>query len=517
VVTYGEFDLILNTRDISDSGKFVAPYEISFFIDGVKLYGLKFDRFTWEDNNQLGFVYDMEYSNPGNFFFNIFSQTGFTLERGKTDMDDVFDGLAPGDHECKVQVSDNFGNVSTGLFSLCKVEKPVVEFSDIFCEPKRLTLNVLNLSAAMADKILIRLLDEYHHLLYTGELNQTMVKENGKLVLEGVSSDMVRIMEFSFVRHGIEYDIKKVALNEDDPVLSPDIHFRAFANRDLIFIKIDKNDSPPAGLALEVIQGGMLHSVSAVDGKDFTFFCFRPSGIENDIQLKFIDKKNRPLWPDEPKKLQIIHLLMGIEQRFVDGEFTASFASGTVREPKVLVFETRNFNSPFPVESRQISLAPYHFPFLDAVVYSFKKDLPDPQQVGIFRYNYGRKRWRYVSTSYDPEKRRFESRLISSGTFALMRDVFPPVISMAKPGSVFRTRIGKITVIITDQGKGVDDNSLEVWVNRNKIPDCEYDPDWRQVQIRDLGFLKTGENLLRVDVKDFGGNRSSRTFRLFLK
>lgn len=515
VVTSGKFDLILNARDISDTGKFVAPYEISFFIDQSKRYGLKFDRFGWEDNNQLGFVYDMDYSTPGNFFFNIFSQTGFEMERQKSGMDDVIEGLASGDHECRVMVRDNFGNVSNGVFTLCKVARPVVEISDIEIQPKKITMNLREISAPGADRILIRLLDENLVLRYSGVLNHTQVSPDKRLVLEGIG-DTVRLMEFSFQKHGIEYDVKKILLKGASLPIGRNFQLLTFINRDLIYLKI--NGKMAAGeMALKVVQGGKFQFPEARDGNGFIFFCFRPSGLENDVELIFSDQKNRWLPLDESRKIRIIHLVNGQEQVFSDGEFEASFASGTVREPRVLLFETRNFQSQFPVESRQVSLAPRNFPFLDTVFYRFRKDVPDPQQVGIFRYHPGRKRWKYVSTIHEPAKLAFKTRLISSGIFALMRDIFPPLISLSKPGSKFRSRLNRITLRITDQGKGVDEGSLAVWVNRQKILDCEYDPDWRHVLIEDLRFLKAGDNQLKVQVKDHAGNQSTRTFRLFLE
>ncbi|MCK4942116.1 MAG: M23 family metallopeptidase, partial [Candidatus Aminicenantes bacterium] len=87
LVVTGKFDLLLNARDISDTGKYVAPYEISLYINDCNTFCLRFDRFAWEDNNQLGFVYDMFYSSSGNFFYNLFFQNGFEMEMNKLDLD----------------------------------------------------------------------------------------------------------------------------------------------------------------------------------------------------------------------------------------------------------------------------------------------------------------------------------------------------------------------------------------------------------------------------------------------
>jgi hypothetical protein len=178
--------------------------------------------------------------------------------------------------------------------------------------------------------------------------------------------------------------------------------------------------------------------------------------------------------------------------------------------------EEKNYDSQFPILSRQISLSPYHFPFLDRVYYTFKKDLPYARQVGIFKYDPKHKQWRSQYTTYDSASKTYKRKVLSSGTYALMRDIYFPKISLKRIRTKYKKYLKRLVVTITDKGKGVDDNTLKVLLNGKPI-DCEYDPDWRHVVIEDLRHIKTGKNLLKVDIKDYGGNKSSRTFSFYLR
>jgi hypothetical protein len=98
-----------------------------------------------------------------------------------------------------------------------------------------------------------------------------------------------------------------------------------------------------------------------------------------------------------------------------------------------------------------------------------------------------------------------------------MRDIFPPVISLARLGSFTKARIKKIVIKITDRGKGVDDDSLFIWINDKQVIDCEFDPDWHRVLIEDLNYLKPGSNAMKVKISDYAGNKSLKIFQFFLK
>jgi len=108
----GEFESILNATDISDTGRRVAPYKISANINGNTVFDISFEKFKWAENNEIGFVYDMYYSNLSNYFFNLFSQEGYTLKKIGLNPKEIFITLKNGYNLLTVNISDNFGNRS---------------------------------------------------------------------------------------------------------------------------------------------------------------------------------------------------------------------------------------------------------------------------------------------------------------------------------------------------------------------------------------------------------------------
>jgi hypothetical protein len=191
-----------------------------------------------------------------------------------------------------------------------------------------------------------------------------------------------------------------------------------------------------------------------------------------------------------------------------------------VKEPRLLVERRVDYRSDYPVLSSQVELRPFNFPFLDEVRYKFsvrnRARITNKKQIGIFKYSPGSKKWKYVGTGFDRGDQSYHTRVISSGTFALMRDIYPPRIYFIRPGSRYLKNVERIIFKITDQGKGVDYESLQVFFNGRKI-DCEYDPDRKTVKIHQLAFLRKGRNKLMVGIKDYAGNSSSKSYIIYLK
>ena len=207
VVVTGDFDCLLVCRDISDSGKYVAPYEISFHINDILFYSLSFDRFNWVDNNQLGFVYDLLHSTPGNYCFNLFFQKGFALEQKNTDADIFFDQLPPGKHGCRIEVTDNFGNTSTGYFDLFKMETPQLEMNEVTVRKESIILEDVSIRSPETDRIMVRLMDRQGDESFRGDIQFSEIETKPQLILNGVD-ERVYFLEFLFFKEGVVYHRK---------------------------------------------------------------------------------------------------------------------------------------------------------------------------------------------------------------------------------------------------------------------------------------------------------------------
>lgn len=514
VIVTGPFDLVLNTRDISDSGKYVSPYHISVSIDEHHYFDLKFDRFQWADNNQLGFVYDMFYSNPSSYYFNLFSQEGFLLEEKRLPLQGVVDSLENGEHRLNIRVRDNFDNESAGVLIFNKVKKPVLVFGGASVSGNVIRLTVDKMEAEDADAVNLNLINGKGNALYSGSLKYTTIAERKEFTLKGAFND-IRFIDFNFLKKGIVYFTERFVLKDDWLAGVTDIDFETFINRDDVYIKINTPVLTPGNLGLTVVQGAESLDVKAEPAGGFIYFRFKPLNNTNNVLLHFGISRDGQKVVEIQKKLYLISLKRGVVQKAEFGEFTARFAVQSVYEPKVLRLEERDFKSDYPILSRQVDLSPYFFPFLDDVFYTFTKDLPDPQQVGIFKYSPGYNQWSYRYTTYESGSKTYKTKVLSSGTYALMRDIFPPRIFFKKPIVKHKKNLKRLVVKITDKGKGVNDGTLRVRLN-GKWVDCEYDPDWRTVVIDDLKHLQVGKNVFSVEITDYAGHKTAKTYTIYL-
>lgn len=515
IVIDGNFDIVLKAYDIADTWKIVAPYKISVFIDNKHYFNLSFDRFKRDDNNQLGFVYDMFYSNSGSYFFNLFSQKGYELEEKKTLLNNIYKSLEYGKHKLEISVYDNYNNISTGLITFYKVRKPVIKISDINVIKNKIDFSIEKLNAGLSDKIEIILYNNNNDKLYYGKLNYSNISEKKKFVLNGVF-DGVSFLDFNFIKYGIIYFNKRFLLKEIGIDDVNDIEFETYINRDEVFIKVKNFNLRSESLVLELIHGNKTRLIEPEFSTSHVYFRFKPLNSAHDVFLNFVILKDGIRVKEIKKELRLILLKPEkIKKYFNLCEFEAEFHTNAVYESKVMNIEEKKFDSKYPVLSKQISLYPYNFPFLDLVYYKFKKNTVNPRQVGIFKYNLFKRKWTYVYTTYNNINKTFATRVISSGIFALMRDIYSPEIYFIRPKSRYLKKLKILIIKITDKGKGVDDNSLKLFLNGKKN-DCEYDPDRRWVKIEDLRYLKIGKNLIEVFIQDYAGNRSSRTFTFFL-
>lgn len=521
----GGFDAVLNVYDVADTGKTVAPYSISVFIDDIHYFQLNFDRFKGDDNNQLGFVYDMYYSSPGSYFFNLFSQKGFLLEKKNGHFQQIIENLAYGKHILRIMVSDNYNNTTVGVVPFYKVQPPEFKISDFKKSEtgNTLSFDIEKLQAEPADsrEIKIHVFDFHHRKISSGTLHYDRIDQTKALILKGAADDAAYI-DFDFYAYNVLYFKKRCLIDTNHLTAFTDIDFDTFLNRDEVFIKINQKDLSSRDLALKVIQGEESQPVEPQCSGNNIYFRFKPLNLANQVLLHFSILKNGQEVVQIEKKLELIYLQEGTRQTYKYNEFKAFFDVRSVYEPKVLRVEERNYKSSYPVLSRQISLSPYNFPFLDTVYYQFKGNFPNPQQVGIFKYNLFSGRWSYQYTDYDAGTMTYKHRVISSGVFALMRDIFPPKIWFIRPGSSHKKNLRHLIVKITDRGKGVNDNSIKIWLNGLRICTgydrrCEYDADWNSLTIAELGNLRVGQNTLKVQVKDYAGNLTSRTYSFTLK
>ncbi len=430
----GPCDVVLHAVDLSGVAHVVAPYSLEADLDGRPVFRIAFERLSRDDNNQLGMLYDMSYSQPSDYYFNLCSQEGFALESTRARLADELQRLAPGLHELRVQVGDAQGNRSLAVLPLHK---------DAEGEPRSFQRRVAPIASG---------------------------------------GGWMQRAEFS-------------------------VH----ANRGDVMVKARDFPAAAAQLKLRMIQGKQERVVAAREYEQGLFFSFQPLNHEPSLQLRFELTIDGVVVEAKQKVVRLVWLKNHMAQATHWGAFSAEFGATTVREPTVLLLEDVALCPDLPLLGTAVRTHPDHFAFLDEVRFKFRVPAGTERiaQLGIFRYRPAKRSWIYVPTRHDRGQGTVSCRVLTAGTFALLRDAIPPAVSLQRPGSRLRGKLRRLVVRISDQGKGVDDESLSLHLNGRKL-DAEYDPDWGHVLITELESLKSGRNELRVQVADLGGNRSDQ-------
>jgi hypothetical protein len=114
----GPFDLGVVAYDLIGSHHRVAPYSLEAYLDGQPYYQVAFERLLRDDNNQLGMLYDTAYSSSGAYFYKLFCQSGFALEKKQLSFAESVRLLSPGAHEIKIVVKDRQQNQAIAVIPL---------------------------------------------------------------------------------------------------------------------------------------------------------------------------------------------------------------------------------------------------------------------------------------------------------------------------------------------------------------------------------------------------------------
>jgi hypothetical protein len=296
------------------------------------------------------------------------------------------------------------------------------------------------------------------------------------------------------------------------------IEFVTFVNRGDIVIKAVDFPAPAGRLKLRVTQGGEEQVVPAREYASGVYFAFKPLNHELRMLLRFELTENGIVVEVRQKVLQAVLLKNNYPQTVRFQDFTAEFGPTTVRDPAVLLLEPVALQPDFPLLAGPVRSGPIHFAFLDAVFFKFNTPLGTPlsRQLGIFKYQETTRKWTYVTTRPDPVPGYLSTRVLTAGTYALLRDIFPPAISLGRLKTRHLGKLKRLFVLVSDKGMGIDDASLEVFLNRNRLAG-DYDPDWRHIQLEELPYLKKGTNELLVRAADLAGNRVEKRFFFSLK
>ncbi len=512
----GEFEIILNSFDISDTGKRVAPAGFELYINGTKKFNIQFKRFTYNDNNQLGFVYDMFFSSSSSYFFNLFNQKGFVISGESSSTNAIYNSLKPGMNDLKISVYDNFNNSVSGNFSIYKILSPDIEIDPQGLNTQLNIVKIKKITPGSSNRITLSIIDHEGNPVLKNEFTIDEIKNIEEINIPGEMINKFMMMELDFFIGENKIKSKKFSFNNDHLENITDIAIEQFINRDTITIRTKDGKIASNNIILQLIQGNERLSVFPQYDTEGIFFSFKPLNYSTTAILNFSIYNNKKMTAQIQKRLKIIKVTDGIDQKVKFDELELHLGNRSVREDKALILDNVSHPSDYPAISNQYRIYPFTFPFLDKVTVNFQSKKNRPEQIGIFRYSLKSKKWFYTGTSTNKTEGLFKSRILSPGIFCLMRDIFKPEIYFKMPRKLTRDNLFRFTIKITDKGKGVDDDSIKAILNG--IPTAsEYDPDWKILKIENFGSkVKPGWNSLKVTLKDRGGNFTKKTVRFRL-
>jgi len=509
IVITGEVDVVSGGRDISDSGRPVAPKRVSAQLNNELVFQLVFSRFTWEDNNQLGFVYDMRESSPGNFYFNLFAQPGYNLESSGKGLSRALAACRPGSHRVIVEWEDHFANRSRGVVPIEIRALPRLRIGKKERSGTWLFVEVEAVDAPGAERVDLVLVDDSGREISTFPLD---ISRPLPQRLQLAEPHPARVLEVRCVTRDTVYAVKRFGVATEDPLQMDRVNLNPWITGDTVLIRVREPILGEEILRMRPAMAGAAWKApfSSLDGLVFSMegvvAQVASTAPEHLLVLQFALEKNGSLRSMVQETLRVVRLVPGKQAHFKWNDFSARFQPGTVRAPRLMLAEQRSHPAPFPLLSSQVSLKPRHFAFLDRVEYTFTSKVADPHQAAIFRWDSRRKKWNYVPTRLDSRTHRYTTRVRVSGTYALLRDNLPPNISFS---SVAGSELPRI--IITDKGTGVDDLSVMVRID-NHVVEAEYDPDRRWVLFPDPPKLNPGKHRMRVECLDRARNHAVGTW-----
>ncbi len=507
IIYTNSLDILLSVKDIADTLITVAPYKINVKDEKKEVFNLEFKRFFRKDNNLLGYAYNLYYSPPSNYTYNLFYQPGFYLESSNQLTPEYFKNRK-GNFKLNIEVGDNFENKSFAEIEFIKVREPELIVENIRKIDNRIEMVIKKLFAKDFKKIKLALLNKDFYEIYSGELRYNVIMSSKRFVLEGIDKG-VEYIEFGFFKKNKLILRKRISLNND--INKKVIDFDVYINRDFLSLKTDNNYFYPLKLQINntrqlVFKGRILNKKTVYFKENFYDDLYDSNNID------VISESGKKI-----KSLNLIKLSPETEKSFSYGDFKLKISENSVNNKKLILFEKRNYYSKYPVISEQISVYPYDIPFTSDVYIEFEKSVKKPYQCGIFEYDLFKNRWEYKHTIYDGKRKVFEYKTRKTGIYSVLRDIFSPEIKILRTNTKYLNKMNLIDIFISDEGKGVDDNSIKVFINKKLVSE-EYDPDWNRIRIKDVyKYLRKGKNIIKIFVKDYAKNKSSRKYSFYLK
>jgi len=497
----GPSDWLLIGEDVSDSGRPVAPYSLRFGLDGKPLVNLCFNILNRKDNDQLGLVYDRQYTSMGRYAYALYSQPENTLYNiDPAEFEEQWSGMSIGKHEAVIEMKDWAGNSAIAKIPFFYFPHQSMRIECVSAEKRHF---VLTGDEDIGPAILnIKAMNPSGKPLFTGQLPIDTLASPQQFILSDLS-DQTQAIRFDLKQDGRIIWADILALTEYSPLIQ---NFEAVwsVNRDTVSLFYPNASQSDISFLCDTNR--LLPKAIRTTPKG-TYHIFSP---DSDREISVLGRST------DGTKTSLVMLTPEKTHIWSSGGFQLEVRPASVNIRRLLKIDIPVVieQQKYPVCSAAIMLSPAHIPLMKKARITLDiSPLINPEQVGFFVSAGRGNHWSYLYTTQ-----------VKAGTFsadiscfgmklALMRDVFPPVIGHGRLQSV---RDGqRYFITVTDRGKGIDYRSISVRCADTELV-SEYDPDWNRLEIN-IGGLKTGRHNLQVALKDYAANSARKEFSIQIR
>ena len=488
-------DRVNNTRYHS------SVYEFEFQVDGTTIFTSQRNRFPEDETRQIGIDFDWALLKEGRGRFQkLYVDEGNTLpfynRRNQFDGVVALKNFSEGRHDFKVIASDYSGNSSelTGTFVLN--HPPDVEnFRATATAVTALIPNRRNVSTVEIGT------KTFSSRRWTVEDYDAygLDWKNDSLTLPArlQGADIVRMVAKNIwgTRSFPAYFFLTRPSVSESAEISADV--------DGSFLKVDLQSQGPFSEtpSLQVQQENSVSSIPlrAVDCNEYTGVYRLSSTLQGIVYLKaFYESAGKRAEAFDSFVLNTISSDREGTIRSGDGNFSVTFEKGAVFAPLHPTIEKLS-ETQYDVQPGDVML---HGSIKATMKYP--EEYESDEKAGLYVSDGGG--WRFLTAERNRLAHTLELHEAHTlGTFAVLRDDRPPVISRWRTSSFNAKGRPIFSFHVRDNLSGIDDGGINAFLNGDRIIP-EYDPEKRIVYYVPFDPLPRGQYTVDIEVKDRAGN-----------
>ena len=503
----GEFGLGLETHDEINSSPFdFGIYEIELFIDNQKQYKINFDKYCFDHDHLI--YNELDYyllEKESRSFHRLFLNENTELDFIDRDSNEGIT-LDKGYHNLIINVIDNFDN-SIQIQGVLKGD--IVLSPDIIYDNNNYLIQTSNTNNNLSFYLSTRYENSQKIIPNYKQLDSTLFSFDKPLkpyeVLEilnkdkGIKSKSTYISFYDYDPYKISGTFELEHINRYININFKENEFSGFNAKLILSGNGKKNIIDLNRYSKNVLSSGLIELNRFED--------INQMSIIYDTNPEIIFNKNlygKIFSSEEESSLKFKNFEIISNKESFNFDSFISIHEDQIDIPKEFI----KISNPIIISPNTISFKDYI-----TLKYENKKLIKG----GIYQLNEEKEKWIFKGkiNSFGQA----EIKLFSGGIFCILDEEEKPLIKIIfpNPNSYYNVKeVDKINLNILDVHSKIDYDSIEINLNNQPIY-FDYIP-YRDLLRADLfNELDSGENTLKISIKDNIGNKTNKEIRFFIK